>query len=572
MSEGLGIKASENTVDSVLSRNYRYLVPDYQRRYSWRKKQWEALWKDLSNLEGDQTHFMGAIVVVQQSGGLDDINTLEVVDGQQRLTTVSLLLAALRDWYSQKGLDDRASTVNDGYLWVRELDTERYQNIQLTEFDNHFYRSVLDERTDGRENNQVYSAYDFFEKKLDDLTEEEAVLLQRRLLRSITLVTIECNSDHSAFRLFETLNNRGLELSPVDLMKNHLFNMAANSDDVDYEYVKDQWLTIVKTIIPTVGKPTRFFRQYLMSTSLLNLREPVTEYRLYTVFRSVLHRKLPEHGISIEDFVQDMAKKARLYAKIVSSEIDLFDTGANKAVNRQLDNLHMIKIGQAGALLLSIFSHLDNPNKIVEALKLIETFLIRRRIADYPMGTEVGEIYALICSEAFDREDPVKYIQQRLFEECPTDPEFRAGIENKSLSRNSRILFMLQKIESNHYDGERIIDEDNCEIEHIAPLASFTAKKYSTWPEHLNVTEDMFRQYRDRLGNLTLLRRRDNSKSGTHPFEEKKRIYADSEFMMTQEIAGYYDEWTTQEIQSRTKELAQSATQIWRIDRVSIGS
>lgn len=569
MSEGLGITASEDTIESVLSRNYRYLVPDYQRRYSWRKDQWEALWQDLHSLEDDQTHFMGAIVVVQQPGGLNNINTLEVVDGQQRLTTVSLLLAALRDWYTQQGLDEHASTVNDGYLWVRELDTERYQNIQLTEFDNHFYRSILDERANEHEQNQVYAAFEFFTRKVDGQTEDEADLLQRRLLRSITLVTIECNSDHSAFRLFETLNNRGLELSPVDLMKNHLFNMAANASDVDYEYVKDQWLTIVKTIVPTVGKPSRFFRQYLMSAALLDLREPVTEYRLYKVFRYVLHRRLQEREVAIEDFVHDIALNAKLYAKIVTADIDFFEAGANEAVNRHLDRLQMIKLGQAGTLLLRLFSHLENPNKIVEALKLIETFLLRRWIADYPMGTEVGEIYAILCSEAFDREDPVRYIQQRLFEECPTDPEFRAGLENKSVSRNERVRFILQTIEAEYYDGERVMNGDDCEIEHIAPLAAFTAKKYSTWPEQLNVTEDVFRQYRDRLGNLTLLRRRDNSKSGANPFAEKKRAYADSEFIMTQEIVGYYDEWTVEEIQSRTKSLAQAATQVWRIDRGS---
>lgn len=112
MEETLGISATEDSVNSALKRDYRYRVPDYQRRYSWKKKQWRELWNDLQTLEDEKTHFLGAIVVVERPGDLNKIGILEVVDGQQRLATVSLLLVSMTDRYRKEGEIGQARAIN----------------------------------------------------------------------------------------------------------------------------------------------------------------------------------------------------------------------------------------------------------------------------------------------------------------------------------------------------------------------------------------------------------------------------------------------------------------------------
>ncbi|RKD95656.1 DUF262 domain-containing protein [Halopiger aswanensis] len=569
MEGALGISANEDSIESALRRGYRYRVPDYQRRYSWKKQQWRELWNDLRALEDEQTHFLGAVVVVERPGNLNQLDTLEVVDGQQRLATVSLLLVAMRDRYRKEGEISQARAINNDYLWVSDLDQNKHQNLTLNTFDNEIYNTLLTTEADRAQDSQLKSALQYFHNRVDQTSLDELDTLRKRLLRSFTLVSIECNSDHSAFRLFETLNNRGLELTADDLIKNHLFNVASSNREVEYERIKKQWLRIIENIIPTDVKPALFFRHYLMSSPLLDIQESITEYTLYDRARKIIDKEIPQRELSLENLIRDMADAAELYASILLADIQKFDDTSNSSVNRKLKDIHAIGMGASGTLLLRLFQEIDNPNKAFEILQLLEAFLLRQKIVGYPSGAASDRLYARLCSNAFDQNNPVKRIKQRFLEEVPSDTEFRAGIVEKRATLNSRTRYMLRRIESDHYHGIDVGNGADAELEHIAPRAAFSAKKYSTWPGHLGVDEEVFEQYKDRLGNITLLESRHNAASGKHPFQQKKREYASSKYSMSQEIADQHQEWSTEKIQSRTEYLADVATQIWKIEPVN---
>jgi len=301
MASGLGLSATEDTVEQVLTRNYRYTVPNYQRQYSWGEEQWGALWADLNSIDGDATHFLGSVVLIERSEGLNELNMLEIVDGQQRIATISVILALMREKYRKEGDAEQADDIEERYLKKRDLDRHEYQNLTLSTFDNSDFEKIIGSKYKRIDDGQLKEAAEFYANKINSLTLNELDELRKRLLASVTLVSIRCEGEQSAFRLFETLNDRGLELSSVDLMKNYTFSKAADapSSKVDYKKVQSDWERLVKTLFPNTNQPSRFFRHYIMSCAEPNYDGDVSDYKLYDEYQKIIDTKLPKTGISL---------------------------------------------------------------------------------------------------------------------------------------------------------------------------------------------------------------------------------------------------------------------------------
>lgn len=567
MPNGIGLSATEDTVEQVLTRNYRYTVPDYQRRYSWQEEQWGALWADLNSIRPDSTHFLGSIVLIERSSGLNELNKLEIVDGQQRIATITVILSLMREKYYELGESGQAEDIENKYLKKQDLDLNEYQNLTLSTFDNPNLEKVIERKYEKMDEGQLREAVQFYANKLNDLDAEKLDDLRKRLLASVTLVSIRCEGEQSAFRLFETLNDRGMELSSVDLMKNYTFSKAASAPEskIDYEQVQNDWERLIKTLMPNMSQPSRFFRHYIMSASEPDYDGDVSDYKLYDEYQKIVDSKLPDAGISLNEYVSELADKAELYAKVLNHEIDMYDAAGNKAINSKLDDLEIINSVQARTLMLRVFEEYNTANKVMESLLLLESFLMRWKVSSYPTGGELDRIYSRICSEAFEKENSIREIYSGLSDRCPSDEEFIASIENKRVRLNERTSYILKRLEMDYYDGAEV-NLDELDREHIAPRASFTAKKYSAWPSTLGTTEAQFEQFRDKLGNLTLLETGKNIAIGADPFEKKKEAYAESKVNMNQQLYEDYDSWGTDEIEQRTSELANAMVQIWNLD------
>jgi len=568
MASGIGLSATEDTVEQVLTRNYRYTVPDYQRQYSWGEEQWGALWADLNSIRDDSTHFLGSVVLIERPGGLNELNKLEIVDGQQRIATITVLLSLMREKYYALGESEQAEDIENQYLKKRDLDRNEYQNLTLSTFDNPDLKRMIDRDYGAMEDGQLREAVQFYRNKLEDLDINTLDELRKHLLASVTLVSIRCEGEQSAFRLFETLNDRGMELSSVDLMKNYTFSKAASAPDseIDYSKIQEDWERLIKTLMPNMNQPSRFFRHYIMSASVPNYDGDVSDYKLYDEYQKIIDTKLPEAGIPLNEYIEEVADKAELYAKIINHEIDMYDDAGNKAVNSKLADLEIINSLQARTLMLRVFEEYNTANKAMEALLLLESFLMRWKISSYPTGGELDRIYSRICTEAFDKKNSVREIYKGLSDRCPSDEEFIASVENKRVRLNDRTNYILKRIETDYYNGTEM-DTDEYDREHIAPRASFTAKKYSAWPSALGTTEAQFEQMRDKIGNLTLLETEKNISIGADPFKKKKEAYATSRLRMNQQLCEDYDKWGTDEIEQRTSELANAMVQIWSLKK-----
>ncbi|ELZ81784.1 hypothetical protein C453_17249 [Haloferax elongans ATCC BAA-1513] len=575
-SKGLNITAIEDTVSSVLSRDkHRFQVPEYQRAYAWQEDQLEAFWNDLMSVnEGEvETHFLGSIVVVKEDKGLDELAVLQIVDGQQRLATISVLLCIIRQRLRKDAdkLDtesDPAEGIDRNYLWEEDEDFVEQPNLTMSTFDDEEYTQLLNGRLPANDDSQLVESAEFFHEKIATKGVEEVNEIRKRLVNSMTLVTIECDSEGSAFKLFETLNNRGLELSAVDLMKNYLFKTAheAPRQKINYELVRRDWEDIIKIIKPELTKHGRFFRHYIMSTEEPDVTDPISSYKLYDRFCEVLDKEIPASNTTVEDYVADMKEKASLYVDIVQADTDLFGQKGNRAINQKLENLNTLGITQERTLLLRLFTEIDNPNRLMRALKILESFVFRWRMTGQQTGTDVDEIHATLCSTIFNDPEPIERLRERLSSIAPDDPEVRLAIRTESFTRNARTRYILTRMENEYYSsGNKRVDPSTIDIEHIAPRKAFSAKKYSTWPAYLNMSPEEFEEYSDKIGNLTILDERVNARAQDNPFDQKKKEYASSDYEMTKVVCEH-DEWGASEIDKRTETLANACPNIWNFD------
>ena len=256
------IEANEMSVMRLFSvGNEQFIVPVYQRRYLWSKDQWMDLWNDIQNIEVGEDHFLGSIVVINPQHNIE-INQFEVVDGQQRLTTLSLLIAALRDSLFQSGGEQEESIAEalHGYLHCSTMLTKNLPKLIPGKLDRNDFEAIVDRKIKGMTDSNMYSAYHFFKGHFSEQC--DLVELAKTIIGSLKVVLIQVMSHKDAFRLFETLNDRGLSLSAADLIKNYILSKAARTSEDELDDIVETWDEIVEL----VGQldHLRFFRQVLL--------------------------------------------------------------------------------------------------------------------------------------------------------------------------------------------------------------------------------------------------------------------------------------------------------------------
>ena len=559
------ISATEDTVQSLLSRNYRYIVPEYQRQYSWKEDQWEEFWRDLQSIEDGHTHFLGSVVFVERDTSFDELNEFEIVDGQQRLTTISILLCAIREYYEQIGDNEAAKGIDNNYLWEKDEDFSDKQKIELNSLDSDQYRRLLHGNPPREEESNIRKAIEYFADKLTSLSEDEIEDIRKKLLNSMTIVTIDCPNQESAFRLFETLNDRGLELSEVDLMKNYLYKRAAKEPDLNKQAIKQDWEDIIDNIRYEMEKPFRFFIHYFLFAPEPNISTNISQTTLYDTFRELVDNMIPSSNITLEEYLSKMAEDVLLYIDIMNAEISKYDSSDNERINELLDDLNRLGYTQERTYLMGIFSHIDSASEVIRAIKLIESYIIRQRFTKHITGSDLNELYAQICHDSFSRADPVLYIKSQLKSKAPRDDEFVAAIAGEEFARSQRTLFVLERLESDYFRRRSGRQVSTGEIEHIIPRRAFTAKKYNKWQDYLNCGQSEFNEYKDKIGNLAILENRLNLEASDKPFDQKKNKYQASEYKMAQKISeSKY--WSIDMVGERTDELAKAMAEVWNFE------
>lgn len=548
------IEAKEVKLQAVFSNTQEaYKVPLYQRPYAWTKDQWEDLYEDLVGLEDNQMHFLGSIVVVPEGEHRLGVNYFQVVDGQQRMATLLIWLSAIRDIAKENGNDDLANYLTETFFFAKEWEGGKQRQIPkltLGRLDVEAFQKVLEgESKNGK--HLIFECYKYFKDKTQDVN------LWQKLLNNISVVHINAFNNFNAFRLFETLNDRGLELSAADLIKNFVL-MRVSSDKDIFNRTINEWTEMYEKVRDY--EPVKFIRRYILS----NWKGKISEARLY---EHVVSRLKDEKAESLYDFVKSLNSSATVYKKILECSL------SSDRLNKKLDDLHLIEVTPSFTLLLKIIPYMENKNiseeDVFDIMEMIETFHIRWGICGQATS-RLDQIYNEICME-LQNKNPAEFkdaIIQKLSQEISNsadDEIFKRNFFLRSFKatepRSKYILWKLSKP-----TGETSLNIKEIQTEHIMPKTlsydwiNYLMKKTSKSKGEILA---LHKEYLDRIGNLTIIKGDWNIKMSNRLFNEKKNDYAQSEFQITREISNY-EKWTFDDIDNRAKSMVENALKIWQ--------
>jgi uncharacterized protein with ParB-like and HNH nuclease domain len=568
-------------------KDVRFIIPKYQREYTWRRDNWDSLIDDIT--ENPDGHFIGSIICINKTGDTLETQELELVDGQQRLTTLTLLYAAIYKKLSEleQGSEDIKFELHNlkNRILLKGTDKPRMelsiQNSNETDFKTALNFAGLIDFSDKNPNwgNRVIAKAirHYYENRLGDMNLDELL----KLLRSVNaalLVKIEVSSASDAFMLFESLNNRGVPLSPIDLVKNNLLaKIEKGGGDIEQAFAK--WNLIIN-YLPLETDQERFLRQYYNGFKYDNNvavqgKAKATRSNLIKIYDDLINR-------DVEQIFNDLVDKSKTYNDL----IDPLNNEERPELDQLLYDLVNVKAAPSYTFLLYLFSR--HPNLETETYKDILSYLvkwyIRRNLTDYPSTNKLDTMFINLIQKIENSEinidvEPIhRYLSQ---EEYMSSLEvFKAKLEGDIYISNSEMArFVLTKIEESkqstkeHRDlWERDSKQLVWTIEHIFPEGQNIP---SSWVDMIaegdkNKAKELQEVYVHSLGNLTLTGY--NSSLSNMSFDKKrdrkkggKNIGYKNGLYLNREIQDK-NSWTIEDIRYRTTNLVSIALELFKFE------
>lgn len=572
-----------------------YVIPRYQREYKWAKASWDNLFDDL--LENDPSYFLGSIICINQSDDTLAVQELELVDGQQRMTTLSILLAAVYEAYNyvltegELPFEAQMERHNLRHRLVLKKDVNKPRLIPQVQNDNQQdYFAVLKmvgilkeaDVSGNAGNRRVFKAYRHFKDRIreylsthQDRLAALAALVER--VNTATLVKIEVGNHSDAYTLFESLNNRGVPLTAVDLIKNKLLAKLEQQHPGSIDQHFNQWRKVIGALGDDYGLQERFFRQYYNAFKG-ELREIVsvpvaTKSNLMFVYEKLIN----EHP---RQFLTDILDSAVLYQQITAKAA----IQEQPKLSRLLLALDRVQAAPSYVFLLYAFSRqkqlgLDHV-EFERIIDLLIRFFVRRNATDTPATRDLTSLFMSIIEKVTDLNGAAVYQQMftQLVKVSADDDTFRKKLSGNIYEDNSAMCrYVLCAIEENQMTRETEKDlwqMDEAQyvwtIEHIFPQGKNIPDDWVTMMAQGDV--NLANQYREshvhRLGNLTISGY--NSKLGTKGFTEKRdrtdkkgRSVGYNNGLFLNKTLAKSDFWSIEQIDQRTEDLVNMALELF---------
>jgi len=568
---------AKKVVDFLKVRDVRFIIPVYQRNYDWTIKHCERLLKDIldvGNNEKLKAHFIGSIVYVH--GGTyttTSIKELTIIDGQQRLTTITLIYLALYHLTKSVGKMDRADTIKETYLMSKDEDTET-EELKLCPTDNNdrALKCLLqdDKHADFTTYSNLIVNFDYFKTTITEENYEKV----RQGLSKLMFVEISLDRDNDdAQRIFESLNSTGLDLSQADLIRNYIL-MGLNRKDQNKIY-QNYWEAIerlAKDETLNESKVDAFIRDFL---TLENRKIPNIK-NVYNEFKARYHNSSVEE---LECIMLQIKKLAIHYNKLLNPQKE-----ADKEIQLHLRYICQLEINVAYPFLMKVYDDfygdIIDKTTFINILNLVQSFTWRRFIVGLPTNA-LNKIFMSL----YDKVDTNNYlysIQKSLLQRSgtqrfPKNEEVARFLKEKDLYsiRHQNTMYFLERLEN--YQNAEYVNLNDCHgitIEHIFPQ-----NPDSTWRQELSIDEynDIKENYLNTIGNLTLSG--NNGKLGNKSFIEKRDMnvegkeqgYKYSRFWLNKSLSGKAV-WNLHEIKERTNMIIERFIKIWEYPDIKIES
>ena len=554
------LNANTISFGDIISGDNVYQVPLFQRDYSWKEDNWDDLWLDLNNaIESNTRHYMGSIVLIRKAK-----KNLEIIDGQQRLTTLSILaLSCIRfiNELIEADIDKAANEERKDILMRKFLGFKSAKSLmfspklQLNKLNNPIYTSYLIQfhrvpniSKLAKSNKALIDAYNYFYKLIKqdiykDGSTDEIIDFIEFVGDNLQFIQITVVDELNAYLVFETLNDRGIPLTVTDLFKNYLFSRVSEGD---HHHIKNKWDSILNFI--KYKDFSSFLRYYWISRNKL-----ITEKELFKAIKRTVTNQ--DEVIKI---ITDLELQAEVFSALSDPNDDLWK-GHNDVI-KYLTELQIFGIKQPFALLLAAYEKFDI-SEFSKVVKICSVISFRYSVISGLRTNVLEQVYSraannIINGKSTSPSSVFKDVSQLyVSDEVFTNQFTLKSIKTSSKNRLARyIIFSLEnKIGNTSYH----FDNDSGTLEHILP-----ENPSSDWNK--TFVQDTQLEFIYRIGNYSILEKKLNKDCENKDIEHKIPYFKKSKYKLSNEFD--YEEWNPNRLKQRQSKLAKVAKQVWRLD------
>lgn len=555
----------KGSIYQLLNGQYQYIIPVYQRKYSWLAEvQCARLWRDIVNMvkQHKQHHFVGSIVSVAEKYSLMGVQKRLIIDGQQRMTTLSILMVALRDYLMEQGAGEEVEENINMVLKNPSRKGDDAYKMLLTDTDRNIMIKLVDKLPIGEdEDSKIYANYLYFKKKV-----AEGVLTPDEIYESISKLDIvgivldRAQGDDPQL-IFESLNSTGMDLSKSDLIRNYIL-MGLDNDEQKGIY-NNYWKPFEQNFPMQDGtdRMDRFFRDYLAMKKGTFIKFDA----IYDVFKDYAENS---EFSKQEELAEDIMIYGDLYTNITSEDKKL--PSSQQALKPIFKEIRILRMEVVYPFLLKVYHDYGKGmitlDEFVRILKLTIAYVVRRTVCEIPTNS-MNKTFTTLKNE-IRADDYLNSVEAAFFyldtyKRFPDDKEFKECLckRNMYTIRISNYMYVKMENEGN----KETIPYEGYTIEHILPQNKNMREE---WKDALGEKyEEIQAQYINNLGNLTLTRY--NSEMGDKPFSEKLEVYKESAMHTLNKYVVQQITWNKDTIENRANILTECACKVWVYPAIS---
>ena len=565
----MAMKADDYQMSKVFlgGGDVQYVLPIFQREYAWEQAEWQTLIDDVVDTyhasdDSRYEHFLGSLVVIEEDSKKTLFQSYTLVDGQQRLTSISLMLCALRDCLENANplrkmiMKYLLNGDQDGDLRYKIMPTAKYD-------DRRAYLAILKGSSADGLRSRIGGAYSFFVTELGDLlakSEFDAQSLFNCILSSFFVVFIELDRTDKPYKIFESLNHKGKALTEADLVRNYIAMRLPPSRQ--QQVFDDNWSKIEDMLserreTARIPEVTAFLRHYLAFRS----GDLPRQDKVYVSFRDWVDKPLQANDDRFVHEIQELHRFAIYYDKLLRPKSEL-----HCSISNRLMRLNVLESTTAYPLLMHFYDIYDNGKidaaEFIDVLEVIENYLVRRFLASEPSNYHNSMFTSLARELSRTGEQSAAALRASLGERnYPSDNRLRQRLMwNRlySTGKSRRIVLILETI-NRSFGGDSKLDGPGT-VEHIMPQTLS-----ADWRTHLGETwQDTQRELLHTIGNLTIVTQKWNPKLSNKPFSCKREALCNHGIHLN---STYFDgkvtTWNADAIRARTNYLADRIINVW---------
>ncbi len=562
------MQAKETTFQALVEGSKQFAVPLYQRTFSWKEPQLQRLWSDvLEQTElaadgvSDGSHFIGSVVLAPSPElGAVGLQRWVIVDGQQRLTTLMLLLCALRDHLAPSE-PIAHEKFNDLYLINKWEEGQRQLRLLPTQDDRDSFAACIHSTPEAGGSDAVGFAYRFFRRALvaaaDPADPHDISLIEGVVARKLVLVGITASRDDNVYRIFESLNNTGLQLSQADLIRNYLFMCLPTKGEAAYV---QHWLPMQQML------DGRQLELLMYLDLVLRGDERVRRDDLYSSHQERIRQLAGEDAVL--GYLAELQGRSQLLRLLVAAGEEQ-DERVRAGVERLNRWGALVAYPALMSLLEARAAGRATNDELAEAVSFVESFLVRRMLAGIP-SNNLNRVFQTLVGELQTAEGDLPAVTRRVLSGTrmywPTDSELREAIRSRNFywtGRHTQRLFVLRRLEESYPSKERAdLYASALTIEHVMPQ-TLTEGWLAAVTEDAGPDDDpadLAQRLLHTLGNLTLSGY--NQDLSNSEFAVKRQLLAQSNLELNRPIASE-ERWGPHQIIARADDLAARAAGVW---------